>query len=269
MKRRKPARGKIETVYDYTDERGKLLYQVVRYYPKDFRFRRPVGPGWSWSLGMVRRVPYRLPELLQAAADRPDEPIFIVEGEKDVESLRSIALTATTNSGGGGRGKWPKAHNRFFRRLHVVILPDNDVTGRAHAQDVADNLKGYAATLRIVELPGLAPKGDVSDWLSLYGTRDKLLALLDEAPGHTWRPEIEFAYGAEHEMEWVYAIAPKIASVLGDDTLSAQEKLLLIIRRLPFRRPKKLTTHVLSMLMRLTERRIKQIVASLRQRGKL
>jgi hypothetical protein len=57
---------KVVATYDYTHENGALLYQAVRYEPKDFRQRRPDGNGgWVWELGDVRRVPYRSPELLR------------------------------------------------------------------------------------------------------------------------------------------------------------------------------------------------------------
>src|SRR5262245_63486625 len=57
--------GRIVAAYDYTDDEGELLYQVVRLEPKDFRQRRPDGKdGWTWSAG-ERRVLYRLPELVQ------------------------------------------------------------------------------------------------------------------------------------------------------------------------------------------------------------
>jgi putative DNA primase/helicase len=61
--------GKSEIVatYDYHDERGEVLYQAVRFKPKDFRQRRPDGNGgWVWSMRDVRRVLYQLPELLDA-----------------------------------------------------------------------------------------------------------------------------------------------------------------------------------------------------------
>ena len=81
----------IVATYDYRDERGELLFQVVRYDPKDFRQRRPKpGGGWVWSVKGVRVVPYRLPELLA----RPDEPVFVVEGEKDVDNLGRIGVLA-------------------------------------------------------------------------------------------------------------------------------------------------------------------------------
>src|SRR5262249_4742861 len=51
-------------IYAYRDEQGKLLYQVVRFDPKDFRQRRPDGSGgYIWNLKDTRRVLYRLPEL--------------------------------------------------------------------------------------------------------------------------------------------------------------------------------------------------------------
>ncbi|MEX0977795.1 MAG: hypothetical protein WDZ48_03025, partial [Pirellulales bacterium] len=91
----------IVATYDYRDERGDLLFQVVRYEPKDFKQRRPKpGGGWVWSVKGVRVVPYRLPELLA----QPDEPVFVVEGEKDVDNLGRIGVLATCNA--GGAGKW-------------------------------------------------------------------------------------------------------------------------------------------------------------------
>src|SRR5204863_3131772 len=56
---------RIAAVYDYRAEDGTLLFQAVRFQPKDFKQRRPDGKGgWVWKLGNVRRVPYRLPELI-------------------------------------------------------------------------------------------------------------------------------------------------------------------------------------------------------------
>jgi len=92
----------IVATYDYCDEAGELLFQVVRFHPKNFRQRRPQpGGGWDWRVKGVRVVPYRLPELI--AAD-PAATVFIPEGEKDCDRLASIGLIATTNAGGAGSG---------------------------------------------------------------------------------------------------------------------------------------------------------------------
>jgi hypothetical protein len=158
-------------IYDYRSAGGDLLYQVLRYAPKTFRQRRPDGKGrWIWNLDGVIPVPYRLPDLLIGG-----DPVFLVEGEKDVESLRTIGLTATTNP--MGAGKWKSIYDRYFGGRDVIILPDNDEPGRNHAHQVARSLKGIAKSVRIVELPYLlangakAPMpehGDVSDFLVVF-----------------------------------------------------------------------------------------------------
>ena len=182
--------GRIVATYDYFAADGVLLYQVVRLDPKDFRQRKPDGAGgWSWKLGDVVRVPYRLPELL--AAD-PAETVFVVEGEKDVDRLRAMGLVATCNAGGaakpGQRSKWPAGFREFFAGRDVVILPDNDEPGEAHAASVANNLTdgGTAVrSVRIVRLPSLPPKGDVSDWIADGGDVVSLRRLVDQAPLYT------------------------------------------------------------------------------------
>ncbi len=99
----KPKRGKHTHTYPYVDENGVLLFEVWRYAdPKGFAQRRPdpaSHDGWKWSLGDVRRVLYRLPELL--AAD-PAQTVFVCEGEKDANGLVSLGLIATTSPQGAG-----------------------------------------------------------------------------------------------------------------------------------------------------------------------
>jgi putative DNA primase/helicase len=154
-----------------------LLFQVVRFDPKDFRQRRPHGDAWTWNLGDVRRVLYRLPELLAA---KHDTPVFVAEGEKDVDALTRLGLCATTNA--GGAGKWRPEYSDALKGRQVVILPDNDDPGRRHAADVARALHGVAAGVKVIELPGLPDKGDVSDWLARGGTTAALLSMVEKAP---------------------------------------------------------------------------------------
>ena len=178
----RPRPRRIVTAYDYCDERGTLLFQVVRYAPKTFRQRRPDGSGgWSWRIKGVRQVPYRLPELRAAGND---VPVFVVEGEKDADRLASLGLVATCNA--GGANTWPEALTPHFRGRTVFILPDNDGAGRSHAQRVAAALHGVADSVHIVTLPGLPPGGDVSDWLDAGGDAATLLEMCRAAP--PWRP---------------------------------------------------------------------------------
>ena len=67
----------------------------------------------------------------------------------------------------------------------IVILPDNDDAGRNHANDVARSLAGKAARIRVVELPGLPDKGDVSDWFAAGGTVEAFNDLVEAAPDWT------------------------------------------------------------------------------------
>jgi CHC2 zinc finger len=127
-RKREPARvmqaaSRIVEAYRYTDEAGDLLYEVVRYEPKDFRQRRPDGrDGWIWSLGDCRRVLYHLPEVVDAA--RSGVLILIAEGEKDTDNLRDLGFCATTSP--MGAGKWRREYAQSLRGAPVAILPDHD-----------------------------------------------------------------------------------------------------------------------------------------------
>ena len=179
-------RPKIVATYDYTDEAGALLFQVVRFDPKDFRQRKPRGAGaWDWNVKGVRHVPYRLRELQEAIAGGED--VFVVEGEKDVDRLISQGLAATCNA--GGAGKWPADFAQYFEGAHrVVIIPDNDDAGRNHSNVVGKTLKGKVDRLDLLEIPGLAEKEDVSDWYDRGGTTDELFEII-KSKARPWTVE--------------------------------------------------------------------------------
>ena len=164
----------IVASYGYTDESGNLLYQVVRYEPKDIRQRVPNGNAWTYSLNGTRRVLYRLPELVASHGI-----VWIVEGEKDADRLATLGLVATTAP--MGAGKWRPEYSDSLRGRPVIIIPDNDEPGRDHAKAVRNALHDVAASVTIFELPNLPPKGDVSDWLNAGGDKGTLLALAQEA----------------------------------------------------------------------------------------
>jgi len=171
-------KARLVASYDYRDESGQLLYQVQRFEPKKFVQRKPDGDGWIYKVKGVRRVPYRLPELL---ASPLSARVYIVEGEKDVDRLMGLGLVATCNA--GGAGKWDKSFSEYLQDRTVIILPDNDDAGRDHAQKVAKSLRSATTSLvRILELPGLPEKGDVSDWLDAGGTAEELQKLKTIAP---------------------------------------------------------------------------------------
>jgi putative DNA primase/helicase len=149
---------KIVRAYNYTDEKGKLLFQIVRSKNKVFRARKPQGKGnWEWGVEGIDLVPFNLPAVYGA------KTVYIVEGEKDAQNLEKLGLTATCNP--FGALKWRSEFRKHFNNKRIVILPDNDETGRKHAQQVAKSLGASSRSTKIVDLPGLSPKGDVSDWI--------------------------------------------------------------------------------------------------------
>lgn len=178
--------GILANVYDYHDEDGNLVQQAVRSIHKKFSQRRPdpEKPGrWKYKLDGVRRVLYRLPELI--ARIQAGHNVFLVEGEKDADALWDLGCPATTNS--GGASKWHDSFTDVLKAANaVVIIPDNDEPGRAHAARVHAALPNSA----ILELPGLPPKGDVSDWLAGGGNKQALILLARQAMTEPREPEV-------------------------------------------------------------------------------
>lgn len=174
----KKERPKTVASYQYRDESGDLLYEVLRLEPKSFRQRKPNhgGTGWLWKLGDVRRVLYRLPELKKLAKGTV---VFVVEGEKDADALVSLGLQATTNA--GGADKWPSDSAQQLAGLRVVCIPDNDQPGAKHAARVNASMAKADIRSAVLKLPGLPEKGDVSDWLADDGTKERLIQLAKNA----------------------------------------------------------------------------------------
>lgn len=182
--------------FDYHDEAGNVLSQSLRYqwpdpsepkgYGKTFRQRRPDGKGgWAWGVEGVRRVLYRLPEVLKAGE------VFVAEGEAKADALTRLGFVGTCNV--GGAGKWLPAYNDTLAGKRVVILPDNDPPGQDHAALVARNLYGKAASVKILALPNLPPKGDVIDFLRTFTDPTEAgerLAIMAEGAA-TWTPTPE------------------------------------------------------------------------------
>lgn len=191
----------VET-YPYTDETGDLLFEVVRYAPKDFLQRRPDGRGgWLWKLGDTRRVLFRLRDVLLAKAD--GHPILLAEGEKDVLALVEHGFCSSCNSGGAESKpdgtKWLASYNETLRRADVAIVADKDGPGRRHAQIVAGHLYPVAHSVRVLELPDVAdkPVKDAADFFAAGGTALQLGELVSSTPAWT-PPAAPVASDSEH-----------------------------------------------------------------------
>jgi hypothetical protein len=176
------AKGRERARFDYTDEKGALLFQVVRFdtevEKERFRQRRPDGKGgWIWDIKGVRRVLYRLPALIAAVKAR--QLVLICEGEKDTNTAVQLGYAATTNP--GGVGKWDRDdYDECLRGADVVIVSDNDAHGKgqAHAATIAARLNKVVAQVRIV----MSAVKDLTEWVGAGHTREELDALIEHAP---------------------------------------------------------------------------------------
>jgi 5S rRNA maturation endonuclease (ribonuclease M5) len=171
----KVAKVKLSVVatYDYVSESGELLFQKVRYVDEDgkktFRQRKPDGNGGhTYSLGDTPKVLYRLPQIM--AAKSKDESIFVVEGEKDADTLIALGACATTMP--GGAGKWLQIHTDALAGGTVDVIADNDEPGRKHAVLVIEALRGAGCDVQ----GWICPTGkDITDFITAGGSTSELV----------------------------------------------------------------------------------------------
>jgi hypothetical protein len=162
--------------YPYVDEDGQLLFEVLRGPNKEFGQRRPDPStrfGWRWKLDGVRRVPYRLPAVIQAVAEH--RTVWLAEGEKDVHALEAAGVVASCNP--GGAGKWKVDYDQYFAAADVKVIADKDEPGRKHALYVAEGLRRAGATVQILE--ALEGK-DAADHLAAGHGLDRLTPVQTE-----------------------------------------------------------------------------------------
>jgi hypothetical protein len=154
---------RIHDVYRYVNEQGYLLYENVRFHPKGFRQRHRDAKGkLHWNLNDVRRVPYRLPELIAAREKGGD--IFLCEGEKDADALAELGFTASNFKG------WNEEWNQYIQGCYVVIVQDHDLPGKTLADEAARVILRSAAAVKILDVFAdreLAEKNglDISDYI--------------------------------------------------------------------------------------------------------
>ena len=223
--KRAKQQARIVTAYDYVDEHGALIFQALRYDPKGFRQRRP-DPSrkgeWIWKMKGVRRVLYRLPDVL--AAVEAGRTIFIPEGEKDADALSTRGFVATTNAMGAS-SKWLEEYTKSLRgAARVVVVADKDKAGREHAQEVACALHGVVPSVRVLELPDREgkPVKDSSDWFAADGTAGELKDLVknteDFAPALISEPlEIDVDANGENRKETDEEVFQRLAALSSID----------------------------------------------------
>lgn len=174
--KQEPAKLKFVASYDFHDADGNMLFQKVRFVDentgrKTFRQRRPDGRGgWDYKLGDTPKVLYNLPAVLRAKAN--GESIFVVEGEKDADTINGMGGVATTMP--GGAGKWLDIHTNALAGSTVDIIADNDEVGLRHGLDVYDKLKEAGCDVAVFVCP---TEKDVTDHVQAGGGIDQLVEI--------------------------------------------------------------------------------------------
>jgi putative DNA primase/helicase len=174
-----------KTHYSYRDPiTNQVLFEKVRIEyetgEKSFYIRHKDSSGaWQTGIGNKKRVLYRLPAISKA------KEICLTEGEKDADNVSKLkGFTATTNF--DGAGKWRDDYNEPLKGKTIFIFPDNDKEGKEHAALVASKLHGIAKTVKIIELPDLKEKQDISDFINRFNDAEtageRLSILIDNAP---------------------------------------------------------------------------------------
>lgn len=162
----------IVATYNYTDESGKLLCQKQRRADKSFMWRRPDGcGGWKYDRKGIKPTLYNVAEAVKA------DSVYLVEGEKDVDTLKRLGEVAVSPPDGAG-SKWYDSYTEVLKGRQVAIIADNDVPGRDFAKEAANKIYPVAKDVRILDLkeiwPELLEHGDTTDVIEHFGDEDGL-----------------------------------------------------------------------------------------------
>lgn len=165
--------------YRYTDADGNYLYSKLRYEGdgiegKEIRYGRVIEGEYTSGKGGAEAELYNVMALKQAV--KQGKTIYYVEGEKDVESLKDLGLTAVT---AGGTSDWKKQYVKHFIGAHdIVIIADNDAPGQNLAKKVAADLRNAVFKITVIT-PSVIKHGDITDWIQDEdGDRNKLFAMI-------------------------------------------------------------------------------------------
>jgi 5S rRNA maturation endonuclease (ribonuclease M5)/KaiC/GvpD/RAD55 family RecA-like ATPase len=171
--------------YVYNDEQGEPIFAKIRVEPgtdgraKSFYYQRKEGGATVNNIEGCRKILYRLPEIIGAVAQ--NQPVFLVEGEKDADNLLDLGLCASTAP---VTIKWHDEYTQTLVGGDVIILYDNDKAGVQRRDMIANALAGKVKKLRVVDLPGIeysvSHGKDVSDWLAMGNTIAQLIEIAEK-----------------------------------------------------------------------------------------
>lgn len=145
---------KVVDTYTYVRADGTVAGEVIRREAdfergrdKTFSQRRWDTQRGDWVDEGFDKIPYNLPEVL--AAIEAGIPVYLVEGEKDVESARRAGLVATTNA--GGALSWTEEHSQYLKGAKLLVcVVDADAAGYRRGDRVRTSMQPLVQRLRIV-----------------------------------------------------------------------------------------------------------------------
>jgi hypothetical protein len=162
-----------EAIYEYRDEKGKLLKQVLRHADKKFSQRRPSKGGWVWNTAGVRPTLYNLDRLEFSWTT------CFCEGEKDCDTITGLGLMDLNGHQiigvtSGGSDTWKDELADCLQGKRVIVLPDSDEPGMRFASEVAHSLESRAIEYRLVTFSDCGAK-DIGEFLQRGGTAQEVV----------------------------------------------------------------------------------------------
>ena len=164
----------IEAIYDYKDANGKYLYSKIRFVGKHIRYAVIDKKNDSFTMKKPEGVYslYNLPAAIKAI--KKGYPVYITEGEKDVDTLKNLGFTAVT---AGSVSDWRSEFAHYFTGARVVILPDNDAPGLELKDKILKSLRAFAHSIKVV-ITSQAEHGDVTDYINERHSKEDLKELI-------------------------------------------------------------------------------------------
>jgi phage/plasmid primase, P4 family, C-terminal domain len=207
--------------YEYLDDNGMPILRKVRYYKngeKGFYWQHKDKKGkWQKGNGGIPA-----PLFNQIFLSTSTDTVYIVEGEKDALTLVENGILAVYSPhGAGGKEKWNARYTEALTGRDVVILPDNDVSGKRFAEDIAAALHGKAKSVKLADLTNiwkdLPEKSDITDVFERERNKALTLEKLEKLVSET--PEYDGTIKRKFPMEEDFKAAVNIATIQSPEQL--------------------------------------------------
>lgn len=160
----------VLAVYTYRNGTRKLRDSHKRFF-----WQHLDGDEWKPRRGNAPHILY--------VAGQPQDTLFIVEGEKDCDTMSRLGFYAVSpENGAGGQGKWLESYNQDIKGKSVRIIPDNDDVGRAFADEIATKIRSVAKDIKVLDLrtvwTDIREHQDITDMLDRFGKDETIKRIM-------------------------------------------------------------------------------------------